>query len=77
MPDGGAGSAAAQYDSRHMDKLKKIFMVLSFVFICICFAASVWLYTVLHDETSIMIMAVMFVGLVWFGYNLRGIFKEK
>ena len=60
-----------------MDKLKKIFMILSFVFICVGFAASVWLYTVLHDETSILIMAVMFVGLVWFGYNLCGMFKEK
>lgn len=52
-------------------------MILSFVFICVGFAASVWLYTVLHDETSILIMAVMFVGLVWFGYNLCGMFKEK
>lgn len=54
-----------------MEKLKKIFMVLSFVFILIGFGASVWLYTVLKDTSSILMMVVFFVALIWFGFNLK------
>ena len=60
----------------HMEKLKKIMMVLSLVFIALCFAASIWLYTVLKDSTSIIIMAVLFVALVWYAFNVRSIFKK-
>ena len=54
-----------------MEKLKKIFMVLSFVVILIGFGASVWLYTVLKDTSSILMMVVFFVALIWFGFNLK------
>ncbi|MBR1668559.1 MAG: hypothetical protein IJ693_09810 [Bacteroidaceae bacterium] len=59
-----------------MDKLKKIFMLLSFVFIAIGFAASVWLYTVLNDLTSIVMMVVFFLALVWYGFNVRNMLKK-
>jgi len=57
-----------------MEKLKKIFMILSLVFILIGFGASVWLYSVLKDTTSIIMMAVFFVALIWYGFNVKRIF---
>ena len=49
-------------------------MVLSLVFILIGFGASVWLYSVLKDTTSIVMMSVFFVALIWFGFNVKKIF---
>lgn len=54
-----------------MEKVRKIFMVLSLVFIALGFGASVWLYTVLHDTTSIIMMAVFLIALVWYGFNVK------
>ena len=56
-----------------MERLKKIFMVLSLVFILIGFGASIWLYTVLHDTTSITMMAVFLVALIWYGFNVKSV----
>lgn len=60
-----------------MEKLRKIFMVLSLVFIAIGFGASVWLYTVLHDGMSIAMMVIFLIALVWYAFNVRNIFKPK
>ena len=60
-----------------MDKLKKTFMVLSLVFILIGFGTSVWLYAVLKDTTSIIMMGVFFVALIWYGFNVRNIWKNS
>ena len=57
-----------------MEKLKKTFMVLSLVFILIGFGASVWLYMVLKDTTSIVMMSVFFVALIWYGFNVKKVF---
>lgn len=57
-----------------MEKLKKIFMILSLVFILIGFGASVWLYMVLKDTTSIVMMSVFFIALIWYGFNVKKIF---
>lgn len=48
-------------------------MVLSLVFILIGFGASIWLYTVLHDTTSIIMMAVFLVALIWYGFNVKSV----
>ncbi len=58
-----------------MERLKKIFMVLSLVFILIGFGASIWLYTVLRDTTSIIMMAVFLVALIWYGFNVKSVLK--
>ncbi|MDE5739785.1 MAG: hypothetical protein K2H04_09085 [Bacteroidaceae bacterium] len=58
-----------------MERLKKLFMTLSLVFIAVCFGASIWLYSVLQDLMSIVFMVVLFVALVWFGINVRNIYK--
>ena len=58
-----------------MEKLKKIFMITSLLFILVCFGASIWLYTVLTDTMSIIIMAIFFLALVWFGFNVRNMLK--
>ena len=58
-----------------MERLKKIFMVLSLVFILIGFGASIWLYTVLRDTTSIIMMAVFLVALIWYGFNVKSVMK--
>ncbi|MBP3214366.1 MAG: hypothetical protein J6M19_05975 [Bacteroidaceae bacterium] len=58
-----------------MEKLKKIFMLLSLLFIVLCFGASIWLYTILPDTTSIVIMVIFFLALIWFGFNVRNILK--
>lgn len=50
-------------------------MTLSLVFIAVCFGASIWLYSVLQDLMSIVFMVVLFVALVWFGINVRNIYK--
>ena len=60
-----------------MERLKKIFMVMSLVFIVLCFGASVWLYSVLKDSTSMVIMAVVFVAMIWSALNVRSIFKKE
>ena len=60
-----------------MEKLKKIFMVLSLIFIAIGFGASVCLYTVLRDGVSIVIMVIFFIALIWYGFNVRNMLKSK
>lgn len=50
-------------------------MILSLVFIVICFGMSIWLYVVLQDAMSIAIMSIFFVALIWFGHNVRNILK--
>lgn len=52
-------------------------MVLSLVFIIIGFGASVWLYTVLKDAASIVMMIVFFVALIWYGFNVKNILKKN
>lgn len=52
-------------------------MVMSLVFIVLCFGASVWLYSVLKDSTSMVIMAVLFVAMIWYALNVRSIFKKE
>ena len=51
-------------------------MVLSLVFILIGFGASIWLYTVLHDTTSIIMMVVFLIAMVWYGFNVKSILKK-
>lgn len=59
-----------------MDKLKKVFMTISLVFIVISFGASVWLYSVLQDNMSLTLMVAFFLALIWFGINVRNIYKN-
>ena len=59
-----------------MEKLKKTFMILSLIFIIVGFGASVWLYTVLSDTTSIIMMAVFLIAMVWYGFNVKSILKK-
>lgn len=61
--------------TNNMDRLKKLFMTLSLVFIVVCFGASIWLYSVLQDTMSLVLMVVFFLALVWFGMNVRNIYK--
>lgn len=60
-----------------MNKLKKIFFVLSFLFLVLGFGVSVWLYTVLHDMMSIVMMGLLFVAMLWFGYNAVNLLRDK
>lgn len=60
-----------------MDKLRKTFLVLSLVFIALGFGASVWLYTVLQDNTSIIIMVVFLLALVWYGFNVKRMLHDE
>ncbi len=60
-----------------MDKLKKIFVVLSFVFVVLGFGASIWLYTVLKDTMSMVMIGLFFVALLWYGYNLYNQLKNN
>lgn len=60
-----------------MEKLRKIFMILSLVFILIGFGASIWLYTVLQDTTSIILMVVFLLALIWYGFNVKNILKKE
>lgn len=60
-----------------MEKLKKIFMILSLIFIAIGFGASVWLYTVLHDGVSIVMMVIFLIAIIWYGFNVRNMLKSK
>jgi hypothetical protein len=59
-----------------MEKLKKTFMILSLVFIIVGFGASVWLYTVLRDTTSIIMMVVFLIAMVWYGFNVKSLWKK-
>ena len=60
-----------------MEKLRKIFMILSLVFILIGFGASIWLYTVLQDTSSIILMVVFLLALIWYGFNVKNILKKE
>lgn len=51
-------------------------MVMSLVFIALCFGASVWLYSVLMDSTSMIIMAVLSIALIWYALNVRSAFRK-
>ena len=59
-----------------MENLKKTFMILSLIFIIVGFAASVWLYTVLSDTTSIIMMVVFLIAMVWYGFNVKSLWKK-
>lgn len=59
-----------------MEKLRKTFMWLSFAFIAIGFGASLWLYTVLRDTTTIVMMIIFFIALIWYGFNVRNMLKK-
>jgi len=59
-----------------MEKLRKTFMWLSFAFIAIGFGASLWLYTVLRDTTTIVMMIIFFIALIWYGFNVRNMLKD-
>jgi hypothetical protein len=41
------------------------------------FGVSVWLYTVLHDMMSIVMMGLLFVAMLWFGYNVVNLLRDK
>ena len=60
-----------------MENLKKTFMILSLIFIIVGFAASVWLYTVLKDTTSIIMMAVFFIAMVWYVFNVKSLLGKN
>lgn len=60
-----------------MENLKKTFMILSLIFIIVGFGASVWLYTVLSDTTSIIMMAVFFIAMVWYGFNVKSLLGKN
>ena len=59
-----------------MEKLKKTFMILSLIFIIVGFGASVWLYMVLKDTTSIIMMALFLIAMVWYGFNVKSILRK-
>ena len=59
-----------------MERIKKLFLVLSLVFIALCSGASVWLHPVLMDSTSMIIMAALFIALIWYALNVRSTFKK-
>lgn len=64
-----------------MEALKKIMMMLSFVFSAICFIASAWMAYSLpkesNDTTIFVVFAVVFLGAtVWFGNNTYNLFKK-
>ena len=59
-----------------MEKLKKTFMILSLIFIIVGFGASVWLYMVLKDTTSIIMMALFLIARVWYGFNVKSILRK-
>jgi len=60
-----------------MEKMKHIFMILSLVFIILGLGACIWLYTVLQDTMSLMMIAVFFIALVWFGLNVKKMTKKE
>ena len=51
-------------------------MILSLIFIIVGLGASIWLYTVLKDTTSIIMMAVFLVAMVWYGFNVKSILRK-
>lgn len=59
-----------------MERLKNFFMMLSLGFIAIGFVASIWLYSVLHDTLSLLMMAIFLIGLIWYGFNVKNLFKS-
>jgi hypothetical protein len=60
-----------------MEKLKKLFMILSLVFIALGFGASIWLYTVQPDTTAIVMMVIFFIALLWYGWSVRNMMKNS
>lgn len=52
-------------------------MLLSFIFVTICFGASIWMAITLKDITSYLIVLLFFLAIVWFGINLYKSFKKK
>ena len=57
-----------------MERLKLIFMVMSLVFIALCFGAGVWLYV---EGFGMMYMLMFFVALVWYIYVFGNYWKQR
>ncbi|MBQ0021904.1 MAG: hypothetical protein KBT29_01560 [Prevotellaceae bacterium] len=65
-----------------MEKAKLIMMIVSLVFVALCFGASVYFSVALPagDEnlSTFYIMSTIFGAAVgWFGYNVYGLLKSK
>lgn len=64
-----------------IDKLKKIMMVVSLLFIILCLGASLWMALSLPSgDPNVMtfyLMAFVFLaGAIWFGLNVYNLFKS-
>ena len=60
-----------------MDRAKLIVYSISLLFMAICFGISVWLSVVLGDAMSYTMAVFFAVGMIWFGINVKNIYKEK
>ncbi len=59
-----------------MGNLSKLMMWLSFVFVVICFGASLWMAYVLKDNMSYMMSGIFFIAGIWLALNLYNLKKK-
>ena len=60
-----------------MEKTKKLFMTISFVVLLIGLCAGVWMYSVLKDSTSLIIVVLLFLAVIWYGLNVYNLWTKK
>lgn len=60
-----------------MEKTKKLLMTISFIVLIIGLCAGVWMYSVLKDSTSLIIVVLLFLAVIWYGFNVYNLWTKK
>lgn len=53
-----------------MWKISKTMMIISFILVLVCLGASIWMTSVLKDNSSLLITIIFALAAVWLGINL-------
>jgi hypothetical protein len=59
-----------------MNKLNRIVLIISLVFCLCCLGASIWMASVLRDQTSYVMATIFLLGSIWLGVNVWRSRKE-
>ena len=53
-----------------MNQLNKWVLIASLVFCVLCFAASIWMASVLRDSTSYVMTVIFLLAVIWLAVNV-------
>lgn len=59
-----------------MQRIQKILMMASLLFIVICLGATIWAALALHDPSFYLYTVVFILAFIWFGITIYKSFKK-